>query len=345
MAMDEHRNDGQFGSTQQAGSTQRGGPTQPGGSAQVNSGQKSLVKRKRVVIPVLFLVLAAIVVLSYWYLFLRGYVSTNDAYVDGDPVTVSSKILGRVTELAVDEGDSTAQGQVLVRLDDSDLRAQEVQSKAGLEYSQRNVTLAGTGLDRARDDFERASLQFRDNVITREQYDHAKQALQMAEAQSKVAVSQVATARAQLGVVETQLKNTTIFSPITGVVAKKWVMPGDIVQPGQPIFTIYDLSNIWVTANLEETKLWALRVNDPVTIIIDTYPGREFKGKVILIGAAAASQFSLIPPNNASGNFTKVTQRVPIKISIQDSGSDNQSGEIALLPGMSAEVKIRVKPE
>jgi len=340
MAMDEHMNERQYGSGQQVRPAQQAGSPQ-----QANAGQKPLVKRKRVVIPILFLVLAGIVVLSYWYLFLRGYVSTNDAYVDGDPVTVSSKILGRVTELAVDEGDPTTQGQLLVLLDDSDLRAQEAQSKAGLEYSQRNVTLAETNLERARDDFERASLQFRDTVITREQYDHAKQALQMAEAQSKVALSQVGTAKAQLGVVETQLKNTTIFSPITGVVAKKWVMPGDIVQPGQPIFTIYDLNNIWVTANLEETKLWALRLNDPVTIMIDTYPGREFKGKVILIGAAAASQFSLIPPNNASGNFTKVTQRVPIKISLQNSGSNKQSGEVALLPGMSAEVKIRVKSE
>lgn len=185
-------------------------------------------------------------------------------------------------------------------------------------------------------------MQFADKVITQEQYDHARQGLEMAEAQYKVALSQVGTSRAQLGVVETQLKNTHILAPISGVVAKKWVVPGDVVQPGQPIFTIYDLRNIWVTANLEETKLAAVRLNNPVRISVDAFPGREFKGKVLLIGAAAASEFSLIPPNNASGNFTKVTQRVPVRISIEGTDARNNSSQLSLLPGMSVEVKILV---
>jgi membrane fusion protein (multidrug efflux system) len=168
----------------------------------------------------------------------------------------------------------------------------------------------------------------------------------MAEAQYKVALSQVNTSKAQLGVVETQLRNTRVLAPVSGVAARKWVTPGDIAQPGQPIFTIYDLNNIWITANFEETKLAAIHLDDPVEISVDTYPGRKFTGKVVLIGAAAVSQFSLIPPNNASGNFTKVTQRVPIKISIdaRNSGNTEQhSDRISLLPGMSVEVKIRVK--
>jgi len=300
------------------------------------------LKKKRFIIPIAVLILAGIVVFSYWYMYLRGYQSTNNAYVDCDDLTVSSKILGRVTQLTVGQGDTTSAGQLLIHLDDSDLRAQEAQSQAGLEYSERNVNLSRTSLERARDDFKRASIQFADKVITQEQYDHARQAMDTAEAQYKVALSQVNASKAQLGVVETQLKNTRIFSPLSGVVAKKWVVPGDIVQPGQPIFTIYDLRNIWVTANLEETKLASVRLNDPVRMTVDAFPGRGFRGKVILIGSAAVSQFSLIPPNNASGNFTKVTQRVPIKISIEDDGSTSNPSHLSLLPGMSVEVKIKV---
>jgi membrane fusion protein (multidrug efflux system) len=317
--------------------------TQSNSVQQSNSAQRRFTKSKRFIISISFVLLASIVVATYWYLYLRGYATTNNAYIDGDAVTISSKVLGRITQLTVNEGDSVKEGQLLVQLDDSDLKAQEAQSEAGLEYTERNVTLAKTGLDRARDDFERASIQFGDKVITREQYDHARQALEMAEAQYRVALSQVNTSKAQLGVVETQLKNTRITAPTSGVVARKWVTPGDIVQPGQPIFTIYDLKNIWITANFEETKLASVSLNDPVRISVDAYPGREFEGTVRLIGAAAASQFSLIPPNNASGNFTKVTQRVPVKISIGIPDLEKDSGHISLLPGMSVEVKIRVK--
>ena len=294
------------------------------------------------IIPVVLLVVAAVAALAYWYTYRRGYVSTNDAYIDGNPVTISSKMLGRLAQLTVGTGDAVQAGQLLVQLDDSDLRAQETQATAALAFVEQSVALAKIGVDRARDDFQRAQLQYRDNVITREQYDHARQALEMAEAQYKVALSQVNTSKAQLGVVETQIRNTQIASPISGVVAKKWARPGEIVQPGQPIFTLYDLGDIWITANLEETKLAKIDLNDQVRISIDAYPGREFTGRVLLVGAAAASQFSLIPANNASGNFTKVTQRVPVKISIERPGEEAASSRASLLPGMSTVVRVRV---
>ena len=310
--------------------------------ARDNTRQRSIVRRKRFLFPAVFLLLVAAVVFGYWYLHLRGYVSTNNAYVQADPITVSSKVLGRVTRLAAEEGDTTKQGELLVLLNDSDLRAQEAQSQANLEYSQRNVTLTGINLERVREDFGRASMQYADNVITREQYDHARQALQAAEAQQRVAQSQVNTAMAQMGVVETQLQNMKILAPVSAVVARKWVVPGDIVQPGQSIYTLYDLGNVWVTANFEETKLQSVRVGDTVEVVVDAYPGVRFGGRVLLIGAAAASQFALIPPNNASGNFTKVTQRVPVKISVEARSPGQGPESISLLPGMSAEVRIRV---
>jgi membrane fusion protein, multidrug efflux system len=211
---------------------------------------------------------------------------------------------------------------------------------AGLEYARQNVPLAGINLQRAHDDFERASLQIKDKVITREQFDHTRKALEIASAQNDVALSQVKASQAQLDVIQAQLKNTQILAPISGIVAKKWVMPGDIVQAGQPIFTIYDLKNVWITANFEETKIASIYPGAPVRISVDAYPGRDYEGKVLMIGSAAASQFSLIPPNNASGNFTKITQRIPVKISLINYDPKNILGLRRLLPGMSVVVKV-----
>jgi membrane fusion protein (multidrug efflux system) len=132
---------------------------------------------------------------------------------------------------------------------------------------------------------------------------------------------------------------------VAGVIAKKWALPGDVIQPGQAIFTVYDKDQVWVTANFEETKLAAIHPGDPVEISIDAYDGQIFKGTVLMIGTAAAAEFSLIPPNNASGNFTKVTQRVPVKISINRPAGNTNEDPPALLPGLSVEVKVRVDSE
>jgi membrane fusion protein (multidrug efflux system) len=305
--------------------------------------KRKMRRRRRIVMPLLLLACAAALVAGYWHLYLRGYVSTDDAYIDSDAITVSSKMLGRINRLGADEGDAVTAGQLLAQLIDSDLQAQEAQAKANLEYVEQNVSVAKINVDRAQEDFDRASYQYSNKVVPREQFDHARAALELARAQYKVAQSQVNASKAQLNVIETQLGNTMILAPRSGVVARKWVVAGDVVQPGQPIFTLFDLGDIWVTANFEETKLGSIHVGDHVRISVDAHRGRELAGAVRLIGAAAASQFSLIPPNNASGNFTKVTQRIPITISIDFQPGDDPEGRIALLPGMSVEVKIRVK--
>lgn len=301
-----------------------------------------LHRKKRVLIPAFLMLVVAVLVVFYWYNYLRGYVATDDAVIDSDAVTIGSKILGRIVALNAAEGDSVKTGQLLVQIDDSDLKAQEAQARAALDYVQQNVSVAKIALDRAQDDFDRASIQYNDHVITREQFDHARKTLEMTQAQQAVALSQVKASQAQLAVLETQLTNTRIIAVASGVVAKKWVVPGDIVQAGQPIFTLYDLNDIWVTANFEETKLASIHPGDSVQISVDAFPDRQLTGTVELIGAATGSQFSLIPPNNASGNFTKVTQRVPVKIALANLDNNHPAGRPALLPGMSVEVKIRV---
>jgi membrane fusion protein (multidrug efflux system) len=136
-----------------------------------------------------------------------------------------------------------------------------------------------------------------------------------------------------------QIADTRVTAPFAGVVAKRWLLPGDVVQPGQPVFTVYDLQHVYVTAVFEETKLRYLPLGTEVDLSVDAYPNHDLTGKVILLGAAAASEFSLIPPANASGNFTKVTQRVPIRISIDKSSEG--AHPLRLLPGMSVVVTVR----
>ncbi|MGB5105921.1 MAG: HlyD family secretion protein [Candidatus Zixiibacteriota bacterium] len=301
---------------------------------------KVFYRKKRVLIPIFLMLIVAALIVFYWYNYLRGYVATDDAVIDSDTVTISSKILGRIVELNANEGDSVKAGRLLVRIDDSDLRAQEAEARAALEYVQKNVPVAEIALDRAKDDFDRAKIQYDDQVITREQYDHARKAQEMAQAQHVVALSEVKSSQAKLAVTETQLINTRIEATSSGVVARKWVVPGDVVQAGQPIFTLFDLDDVWVTANFEETKLASIHPGDSVEISVDAFPDLKLSGRVELIGAAAASKFSLIPPNNASGNFTKVTQRVPVKIVFSNSDNSDPSERPTLLPGMSVEVKI-----
>ena len=304
-----------------------------------------LYRKKRVLIPFFIILLAAIGGI-YWYIGQLGYVSTDDAFIDGNKLSISSKILGRITQLNVDEGDTVKHGQLLVQLDDTDLRAKEEQAKALLELANESINLAKVNLQKALDDFDRAEKQFKDKIIPKEQYDHKQKAYEAAKAEYNIDLTKIGTAKAQLNVISTDLNNTKIFAPMDGVVAKRWVLSGDVISPGQPIFTIYNLKDVWVEADLEETKLASIHIGDKAEISVDTYPDREFEGEIFQIGSSTASQFSLIPPSNAAGNFTKITQRVPVKISIRQvkvKGQEDPSNGISLLPGMSVEIKVKVK--
>jgi membrane fusion protein (multidrug efflux system) len=316
-------------------------PSDVNGNGHGVTKSKSLFSRLKVILPVV-IVLAAISLVAWrWYLGTKGFVSTDDAFVEADRVSISSKILGRIIQLNADEGDSVRAGQVLVTLDASDLHAQHAQSQTALNLAQGNVKLAKVSLDKAEQDFRRSQAQFKENVVPAEQLEHAQKEYEASQARYAIAQAQVEAARAQISVIDTSLKNTSIISPMDGVVSRRWVLPGDIAQAGQPILTVYNLRDVWITANLEETKLHELRIGDSVDVRVDAYPDKHFNGKVSQFGSNTAAQFSLIPPNNASGNFTKVTQRVPVKIQLEPL----TNAGIRLLPGMSAEVKVRVHAE
>jgi membrane fusion protein (multidrug efflux system) len=329
--------------------------------------KKTKRKSLRVYLPVSLVILIVATAAWMWYKEYAKYISTDDAYVDADKVSVSSKILGRIVKLYVDEGDSVKKNQLLAEMDSTDLVAQKnqmiamkqqaiassVQAEARYKFDQESIKLLEINLEKASDDYNRAQEQFKGNVITQEQYDHLKKAYQSAQAQLEAAKTQldvsramiasakasVESAEAQIQVVRIQLKNTKLYAPETGVVAKRWLLPGDIAQPGQSIFTLYTDTKFWVLVYLQETKLEGVSRGQEVMFTIDAFEGVTFYGKVFFIGSNTASQFSLIPPNNASGNFTKVTQRVPIKISI-DRAEKGNINQYRLLAGMSVIVKI-----
>jgi membrane fusion protein, multidrug efflux system len=330
----------------------------------LNTGKRSY----KVYIPLVAVVLIVLSGVWYWYVQYTKYINTDDAHIDADYVAISSKILGRITHLYADEGDSISKGKLIAELDSSDLLAQknqfiamkgqaianQYQADAKYKYDLENIKVLEIGVARAQDDFDRAKSQFSSDVITKEQFEHIKKTLETAQAQYNsakvqlnVSKSQVNSASAavdyadsQIGVISTQLKNTKLYAPMNGIVAKRWLLTGDIVQPGQSLFTIINNQKLWVVVYLEETKLSKIYIGQKVIFTIDALPDEVYTGKVFSLGSSTASLFSLIPPNNASGNFTKVTQRVPIKVSIDGTEKHGNADKNKILTGMSAVVKI-----
>jgi membrane fusion protein, multidrug efflux system len=321
----------------------------------------------RVYIPLTIVIIAVLTGGWFWYSDYSHYITTDDAHVDADNVGVGAKIMGRLSNVYAQEGDFVKKGTLLADLDSSDFIAQrnqavalKLQAQANLAQSevkyssdQKGLRVQEINLERASDDFKRAKSQSDGGVITPEQFDHAKKAYETASAQldasksmlmvSKSMISTanaaVESANAQIKVLDTQLKNTRLYAPADGLIAKRWLIPGDVVQPSQSVFTMTISSNLWIVAFLEETKIAEVYNGQNVKISIDAFPDQKFTGKIFLIGSNTASVFSLIPANNASGNFTKVTQRIPIKISI-DNIENKDNLKLNLLSGMSAVVKI-----
>jgi membrane fusion protein, multidrug efflux system len=269
-----------------------------------------------VVIAVLVVVL--IVVAIFWIVDSTTYVSTDDAAVDGQKVNISAKMLGRIKSFEVNEGADVTEGQKLVLLEDAELRAQVALARAQLGSARvnRDATAA---------DFKRNQSLLANGAITQQAYDRVSQTFETAAAQYDIA-------QAQLSSVETQLLNTRIISPVPGAVTKPAFSVGDVVQPGQVIFTVNNPKIVWVTANFEETKIGRIAAGAEVEITVDAYSGFGFKGKVTSTGAG------VLPPPFQIGEFTKTTRRIPIRIEFS-----NLPEGIRLMPGMSVEVKVRSK--
>lgn len=334
------------------------------------------------------LVVAGIVGGAYWFFALRGMESTDDAYVAGNLIPVSSQIAGNVVAIHADDTQQVAAGDVLVRLEQSDARlafdrakaelAQAVRqsrqliagsSKADAVLAQREADLlrARSDLARAEGDLARREQAAREQAIAVEELQHARDAVSTARASLAAAEAalqagreeknashalvlgskleqQPAVARAAAAVRESwlALSRTEIRAPMAGTVARRSAQPGSRVQPGTPLLAIAALDSAWVDANFKEVQLKNLRIGQPVTLHADLYGSDvSYHGKVAGLGAGTGSVFSLLPPQNATGNWIKVVQRVPVRISLD-------AGELKTHPlrfGLSMQVEVDTRDQ
>lgn len=307
----------------------------------------------------------------WWWVRAGRIVSTDDARVKGTMVAVSAKGNGRIEKVFVNEGDAVQAGQAIAVLEKEELENQVEQANANLamaqaklaamvagnrpqEVAQANagVLQAKANVENAKRNSERDEVLYQQGAISVQQRDASKTAYDIAQAQYlsateqrslsvegsrqedvMVAQAQVKQAHAALKNAEIQLADATIKAPVSGVVALKSVEDGEIVAFGQPLFSISNLSDVWIGANIEETYIGRVKVGQAVEFTIDAYPDKKLVGRVIEVGPASGSQLALLPTENSSANFTKVTQRLPIKIKAEES-------DYVLKPGMSAVINI-----
>ena len=318
-----------------------------GGNPAVPARPDAASLRWRVAVAIL-LVLAATGAALYWWLVAQYRESTEDAYVGGNVVSVTAQV-GVVTSIRADDTDFVRAGSPLVRLDDTDARLGLARAQAQLARTVRQVrgqyaTVAQTranlvmrevDLARTRADLAHRRELVSIGAISGEEVRHAEQAVrgasaaleaarqQLAGSQALVDRSSIATqpdvlaAAAQLRDAYVAAYRTEVPAPVTGVVTGRHVQLGQKITPGVPLMSVVPLDHLWVEANFKESQLRHIRIGQPVTLTADVYGGEvTYRGTVVGQEAGTGSAFSLLPAQNATGNWIKVVQRVPIRIAL-----------------------------
>jgi membrane fusion protein (multidrug efflux system) len=331
--------------------------------------------RIRVRIQPILIGLAALLCLaagSYWLLSLRGRERTDDAFVEGHVVFLSARVPGHVVEVLVDDNQRVRSGQPLVRLDRADFEARLAHARADLDAATNRMAQTSAAAEAAASQVRAASVRLRhaeqDLARTRELVDQraaaqsgldaalasrdaaaaelrAAQQREQAERATLVSEAPVRQAEAALREAELALGYTTVVAPFDGIVGKKGVETGANVAAGQPLVALAADSGNWVIANFKETQIGRMRAGDPAEIRVDAFPQHAWRGHVESISPATGAKYALLPPDNATGNFTKVVQRVPVKIAIDGAGGEDgdatPAGE-SLPVGLSVVVVVRV---
>jgi membrane fusion protein (multidrug efflux system) len=327
-------------------------------------------------IPLIVLGTLALVALAFgvsrwrWGL---NHVSTDDAQVEGHVIPTLARVAGYVAEVGVLENQSVQQGQLMVRLDDREfvarlaqaeadvqsalategVRGHVGQAEAQLAAARAAVTQAEANATRARQDAERTQKLAAAGIVSSAQLDAAvtgsaaaeaaldaaRKQVQAAEAGLTGASARANSARAARDRAALDLSYTRIVAPRAGVVSRKTVELGQYVQAGQALMDVVPLDDIWVVANLKETEIRDVTPGDKAEVEVDAYPGRKFTGHVESLSPATGARFSLLPPDNATGNFTKVVQRIPVRIRV-DGPADAAH---PLRPGMSVKATVVTK--
>jgi len=286
---------------------------------------------------------------TWWVAYARHYQSTDDAYVNGDLVQITSEVAGTVTALGADDTQSVRRDQTLLELDPADARIAMDNAEANLARAVRQVrTLFAqsaqlraqisereTALKRAQDDYRRRADLTRDGAVSSEELAHGKDAITQLQASLAAATEQLNATTAQIDgtTVENHpqvlaaeaavrdaalaLRRTRIAAPVAGVVARRNVQLGQRVAAGTPLMAVVPLERVWVDANFKEVQLKDMRVGQPVTLHADVYGSdTEYHGKLAGLSAGSGSAFALLPAQNASGNWIKIVQRVPVRIAL-----------------------------
>lgn len=288
--------------------------------------------------------------LIYWLIWGQFAEYTDDAYVNGNMVQLMPQIPGTVIEVKTDDTQLVKEGQVIIKLDPSDYAIALQRAKADLAQTvrqvrqyyenaaqaQQNVILDKANLLKAQLDYKRRLGLVGNRAVSREDMQHYKTAMEAAQASYNVSLHQLDAALALVEnsnlynhplveTAKTNLKNaylnfqrTTIVSPITGYVAKRNIQPGQQVALNSVMLAIIPLHDTWVDANYKESSLDHLRVNQAVTLYADAYPDVTYHGKVEGLNAGTGSAFSLLPPQNATGNWIKIVQRLPVRIRLNE---------------------------
>lgn len=270
---------------------------------------KGMGHKRRVATIVMAVVgVATVIWLSIWLVYRLTHITTDAAFVKADLTDLSPLVPGHVKTLEVDEGAKVVAGQTLATLDDTDYRHTFERAEAAAKLAELN--------------FERQRRLHDVRAIPDAKFEEA-------EAQHKEAAAAMALAKSNL-------EHATITAPFDGVITKRYADVGDFVAPGIAVYSIFDPATLHVLANLEESKVAGVKLGQNVDLFIDAYGGETLHGKVVRIGEAAAAEFALIPRDVSAGEFTKVTQRVPIKIEIVD-----REQHPDLRPGLSVSIGIR----
>jgi membrane fusion protein (multidrug efflux system) len=302
----------------------------------------------------LLAVAAAVVVVglaatAYWWLYASHYEKTDDSYVAGDLVNVSSQVSGTVVSIAADETDFVQVGQELVRLDNTDARIALHEAEDQLAKAVRQVRTVFTNRDqlgavlaqrradlsRAQSDLDRRKSLGASGAVSAEEISHARQAVDAAQQALIAAEQSLAGGTALLGrtgvsdnpdvqaaatAVERAwltLRRTSIRAPVSGYVARRSAQLGERTSPGNPLIAIVPLDRLRVEANFKEVQLNRMRIGQPVSIVADLYGSRvEYRGTVAGLGLGTGAAFALLPAQNATGNWIKVVQRVPVRIAL-----------------------------
>lgn len=320
--------------------------------------------RKRALLGLTTLFLAAGVAYGvYWYLDLRHYQNTDDAYVAGDIVPINPRVTGSVTAIMADNTDKVIAGQPLVKLDATDSQLALEQAETQLAETvrnthklmvdvgqlQANVQARQVALSQAMSDLTRFSALGRSDAISQQELQHAQDSVKQAQAELSAAQQQLlatqalvlntplaqqpAVQHAMQVVKQTwiNLQRTTLVSPSNGYVAKRSVQLGSYVTPGTPLMAVIPLHSVWVDANFKETQLQNMRIGQPVTLVSDFYGDDVvYHGTVEGLSAGTGSAFSLLPPQNATGNWIKVVQRLPVRIRLEPKELDQHPLRIGL---------------